>query len=185
WDTFRPPGFPPGWRWTGIPCSWPTAAGSDRARISRAGRRGTAPFPFSRCPPPVVWRPRRPSGWMPTVSPVPPASDVAAKTAFVMDANGFRPRPDAERPLPAGVKHVVLIVKENRTSDEVFEDIPGPMGMPEVARFGSRGYVDGKQGRLSIRYIDVTPNHHALASQWAISDNFYADSDVSVDGHHW
>jgi len=59
------------------------------------------------------------------------------------------------------------------------------MGMPEIARFGSRGYVDGLRKRLSIKDIDVTPNHHAMARQWAISDNFYADSDVSVDGHHW
>jgi hypothetical protein len=103
----------------------------------------------------------------------------------VMEANGFRASAQAERPLPAGIKHVVLIVKENRTYDEVFGDIPGAMGMPEIARFGTRGYVDGRQGRLSIRDLNVTPNHHAMASQWAISDNFYTDSDVSVDGHHW
>ena len=120
-----------------------------------------------------------------SIFPMPADSDLAAKTAFVMDANGFRPRPQAERPLPAGIKHVVLIVKENRTFDEVFGDLPGVMGMPEIARFGTRGYVDGKQGRLSIRDINVTPNHHAMARQWAISDNFYTDSDVSVDGHHW
>ena len=59
------------------------------------------------------------------------------------------------------------------------------MGMPELARFGSRGYVDGERKRLSIKDVDVTPNHHAIARQWAFSDNFYADSDVSVDGHHW
>jgi YVTN family beta-propeller protein len=120
-----------------------------------------------------------------SIFPMPADSDIAAKTAFVMDANGFRPRLQVERPLPAGIKHVVLIVKENRTFDEVFGDLPGVMGMPEIARFGTRGYVDGKQGRLSIRDINVTPNHHAIARQWAISDNFYTDSDVSVDGHHW
>ena len=117
--------------------------------------------------------------------PLPAAGELEAKTAFVMEANGFRASAQAERPLPAGIKHVVLIVKENRTYDEVFGDIPGAMGMPEIARFGTRGYVDGKQGRLSIRDLNVTPNHHAMASQWAISDNFYTDSDVSVDGHHW
>ena len=119
------------------------------------------------------------------IFPLPAAGELAAQTAFVMDANGFRPRPQAGRELPAGVKHVVLIVKENRTFDEVFGDLPGVMGMPEIARFGTRGYVDGKQGRFSIRDVNVTPNHHAMAAQWAISDNFYADSDVSVDGHHW
>ncbi len=116
---------------------------------------------------------------------LPAGSELAAATDFVLDANGLRPRPQADGPLPAGIKHVILIVKENRTYDEVFGDIPGAMGMPEIARFGSRGYVDGERKRLSIKDIDVTPNHHALARQWAISDNFYADSDVSVDGHHW
>jgi YVTN family beta-propeller protein len=120
-----------------------------------------------------------------SVFPLPAAGELDAKTAFVMEANGFRASAQAERPLPAGIKHVVLIVKENRTYDEVFGDIPGTMGMPEIARFGTRGYVDGKQGRLSIRDLNVTPNHHAMARQWAISDNFYTDSDVSVDGHHW
>jgi YVTN family beta-propeller protein len=120
-----------------------------------------------------------------SIFPLPAAGELTDRTAFVMDANGFRPSPRAEPPLPAGIKHVVLIVKENRTYDEVFGDIPGAMGMPEIARFGTRGYVDGKQGRLSLRDINVTPNHHAMAAQWAISDNFYADSDVSVDGHHW
>ncbi len=120
-----------------------------------------------------------------TIAPLPTAADLAADTEFVLDANGFRPRPHPDRPLPAGIKHVILIVKENRTYDEVFGDMPGTMAMPEIARFGSRGYVDGQRKRLSIKDLDVTPNHHAMARQWAISDNFYADSDVSVDGHHW
>jgi YVTN family beta-propeller protein len=120
-----------------------------------------------------------------SIFPLPAAGELAARTAFVMEANGFRPSPPVERELPAGVKHVVLIVKENRTYDEVFGDISDGMGMPEIARFGTRGYVDGKQGRLSLRDINVTPNHHAMADRWAISDNFYTDSDVSVDGHHW
>ena len=161
-----------------IPAAWfPTRVALDRDTVFVANGRGFGQGPnFPRGP-----------GRHGSVSkfPLPAAGDLAAKTAFVMDANGFRPRPEAERPLPAGIKHVVLIVKENRTYDEVFGDIGGAMGMPEIARFGSRGYVDGKQGRLSIRDIDVTPNHHALAKQWAISDNFYTDSDVSVDGHHW
>ena len=116
---------------------------------------------------------------------LPAGADLAADTKFVLDANGLRPRLQAERPLPAGIKHVILIVKENRTYDEVFGDMPGAAGMPEIARFGSRGYVDGERKRLSIKDIDVTPNHHAMARQWAFSDNFYTDSDVSVDGHHW
>jgi YVTN family beta-propeller protein len=129
-----------------------------------------------------------------SVFPLPRADELEAHTAFVMDANGFRPRAEAPRPgpggTPAGIRHVVLIVKENRTYDEVLGDIAeasnGPaMGVPELARLGTRGYADGQRKRLSIKDINVTPNHHAMARQWAFSDNFYADSDVSVDGHHW
>jgi YVTN family beta-propeller protein len=125
-----------------------------------------------------------------SVFPLPRAADLAAHTALVMDANGFRPHAEAPLPLPEGIRHVILIVKENRTYDEVFGDIAeasnGPaMGLPQLARLGTRGYVDGRRKRLSIKDLNVTPNHHAIARQWAFSDNFYADSDVSVDGHHW
>ena len=86
---------------------------------------------------------------------------------------------------------MVLIVKENRTYDEVFGDIVRPSNGPcRSSRTGAAGHdglcVDGKRQRGSAcRDINVTPNHQAMAAQWAISDNFYADSDVSVDGHHW
>ena len=116
---------------------------------------------------------------------MPAVNDLAAQTAFVMEANGFHSLPEPVAPLPSGIRHVVLIVKENRTYDEVFGDIPGAMGAPELARFGMRGYVDGQRKRVSLRDVAVTPNQHAMARQWAIGDNFYADSDVSVDGHHW
>lgn len=121
---------------------------------------------------------------------LPAAEDLAKHTAFVMEANGFQARAAAPPPLPAGVKHVVLIVKENRTYDEVFGDVAeasnGPVvGRPQIARFGTRGYVDGRGKRFSLKDVNMTPNHHDIAQRWAMSDNFYADSDVSVDGHHW
>jgi len=122
--------------------------------------------------------------------PVPDATTLAAGTALVMDANGFRPRPTTALPLPPEIRHVVLIVKENRTFDEVFGDMAlsgiGPVaGVPVMARFGMHGSADGGKDRLSIQDVAVTPNHHAIARQWSFSDNFYADSEVSVDGHHW
>jgi DNA-binding beta-propeller fold protein YncE len=120
-----------------------------------------------------------------SVIPISVTGDLPAQTAIVMEANGFRARPVAERPVPAGVKHVVLIVKENRTYDEVFGDVLGSAGAPLLARLGTRGFVDGKRQRLSIKDVNVTPNHHTIARQWTLGDNFYADSDVSVDGHHW
>ena len=99
---------------------------------------------------------------------LPSAADLPVLTARVMANNHFAPAPPPS-PAPPPVEHVVIIVKENRTYDEVFGDLPGRNGLPSLARWGEK----------------VTPNHHAMARRWAVSDNFYADSEVSVDGHHW
>jgi hypothetical protein len=124
-----------------------------------------------------------------SIFPLPQREELAGLSSFVMEANGFVARA-AARPMPAGIKHVVLIVKENRTYDEVLGDEMEagnglPMSAPALARFGTRGYADGRKKRLSLKDVNVTPNHHQIAEQWSFSDNFYADSDVSVDGHHW
>ena len=124
-----------------------------------------------------------------SIFPLPRREELAGLTSFVMEANGFVLRTAAPA-LPAGIKHVVLIVKENRTYDEVLGDEMEadnglPMSAPALARFGTRGYADGRKKRLSLKDVNVTPNHHQIAEQWTFSDNFYADSDVSVDGHHW
>ncbi len=125
-----------------------------------------------------------------SVFPVPDAASLVHSTAIVMEANGFLPRPSPFTAIPSDIRHVVLIVKENRTFDEVFGDLGqasnGPVaGVPALARFGMNGYAYGGKVRLSLKDIAVTPNHHAIAKRWAFSDNFYADSEVSVDGHHW
>jgi YVTN family beta-propeller protein len=123
--------------------------------------------------------------------PIPSVAELAEKTALVMAVNGYAPKPmETGTPLPEGIRHVVVIVKENRTFDEVFGDIRkvanGPvMAAPVLARFGRAGYADGSNVRFSLKQINVTPNHHQLAEMFSFSDNFYADSDVSVDGHHW
>ncbi len=91
---------------------------------------------------------------------LPKAAELAAMTARVYQNNGFAEPAPSARPLPEQIRHVVVIVKENRTYDDIFSG---------GARFGPA----------------VTPNHHEMARRWAISDNFYADSEVSVDGHHW
>lgn len=125
-----------------------------------------------------------------SVFPLPDDASLAASTAIVMDANGFRPRPVGALPMPPEIRHVILIVKENRTFDEVFGDMAqagyGPVaGVPGLARFGLHGFAEGGRRHFSLQDVAVTPNHHALARRWAFSDNFYADSEVSVDGHHW
>ncbi len=122
--------------------------------------------------------------------PLPATAELAAHTQFVMQANGFLPRPGAGQALPRGVNHVVVIVKEGRSYDEVLGDIAsagnGPaMGSAELARLGMSGFVDGRHVRMSLREAKITPNHHAIAHRWAFSDNFYADGDASMDGHHW
>ena len=173
-----------------LPAGWfPTRVAINRGKVFVASARGLGRGPNAPGAPGAFPRSQSRQGTL-SVFPLPRPAELAAHTDFVMRANGFRPVDRPPRPLPAGVKHVVLIVKENRTYDEVFGDIleasNGPvMGGPQWARLGTFGYVDGRRKRLNLRDVDVTPNHHAIARQWAISDNFYADSDVSVDGHHW
>ena len=74
--------------------------------------------------------------------------------------------------VPGGVspiKHVVYVVRENRTYDQVLGDLPQGNGDPSLAIFGR----------------DVTPNAHALAEEFVLLDNFYCDAEVSADGHNW
>jgi YVTN family beta-propeller protein len=67
------------------------------------------------------------------------------------------------------IKHVLYIIKENRTYDQVFGDITKGNGDPRLTIFGRK----------------VTPNQHALADQFVLFDNLYCDGEVSVDGHSW
>ena len=66
-------------------------------------------------------------------------------------------------------KHVVYIIKENRTYDQVFGDLPQGNGDTSLVHFGR----------------DVTPNHHALAEEFVLMDNYYCSGVLSADGHQW
>jgi DNA-binding beta-propeller fold protein YncE len=68
-----------------------------------------------------------------------------------------------------GIQHVFLIVKENRTYDQVFGDLPRGNNDPKLVMYGR----------------EVTPNHHALAEQFVQLDNFYTGGAISFDGHQW
>ena len=70
---------------------------------------------------------------------------------------------------PPELKHVVYIIRENRTYDQVFGDV-------------ARGNGDA---RLAIFDNAVTPNAHAIANRWVLFDNFYVNGEVSADGHEW
>lgn len=100
-------------------------------------------------------------------------------TQTVVDTNeaAIVRRPELPR-----LRHCFLIIRENRTYDEILGDIKGANGDPALARWGIDGWL---QEDPTILHVKVTPNLHALAAQYAISDNFYVDSDVSADGHRW
>ncbi|HET6455902.1 MAG TPA: bifunctional YncE family protein/alkaline phosphatase family protein [Armatimonadota bacterium] len=70
---------------------------------------------------------------------------------------------------PSTIEHVVYVIKENRTYDQLFGDMPRGNNDPSLCVFGK----------------EVTPNHHALAEQFALLDNFYCNGVVSADGHQW
>ncbi len=83
------------------------------------------------------------------------------------------------------IKHIVFISKENRTYDEVFGQIEKGKGDTTLARYGKNATFSNRKKTSSVYNTTVMPNHLALAHQFAISDNFYVDSDVSADGHRW
>ncbi len=120
------------------------------------------------------------------VIPVPSDAELTAYTTSVAQNNrltllsqperslAVRPTAPAravpERPGEASlINHVVFIVKENRTYDQVLGDIGKGASDPSLAIYGR----------------DVTPNTHALAEQFVLLDHFFASGGNSADGHHW
>ncbi len=83
------------------------------------------------------------------------------------------------------IKHIVFISKENRTYDEIFGQLTKGKGDPELARYGRNASFRNHAKTDSVQNADVMVNHLNLAEKFAISDNFYVDSDVSADGHRW
>ena len=77
----------------------------------------------------------------------------------------------AQTVLRAGgpIKHVIYIIKENRTYDQVLGDLPIGDGDPKLAWFGK----------------DVTPNDHAIAMRFGVFDRTFTDAQVSANGHNW
>src|SRR5262249_54243559 len=70
---------------------------------------------------------------------------------------------------PSPIQHVIYIIKENRTYDQVFGDIARGNGDSSLVMFGEK----------------VTPNHHKLANEYVLLDNLYCNGQVSRDGHPW
>lgn len=83
------------------------------------------------------------------------------------------------------IKYIVFMSKENRTYDEVLGQIKNADGDTTIARFGMHATFTNKKKTMKVENATVSPNHLKLAKEYAISDNFYVDSDVSADGHRW
>jgi YVTN family beta-propeller protein len=96
--------------------------------------------------------------------------DVLANSPY-RDEKLTDPGIPAESPVrPNGpIKHVIYVIKENRTYDQVLGDLRQGNGDASLALFGAA----------------VTPNLHKLATDFVLLDNFYENADVSADGHNW
>jgi YVTN family beta-propeller protein len=118
--------------------------------------------------------------------PAPRGDDLEDLTEIVAKNNGFvRPQGwrggDDERReingrdvatmgfLRRHIEHVIYIVKENRTYDQILGDLPVGNGDPSLVMYGKA----------------VTPNFHAIATQFVDLDNFYCSGEVSMDGWQW
>jgi DNA-binding beta-propeller fold protein YncE len=119
-----------------------------------------------------------------SIIPVPSEGELKEMTAVAIDNNSFtdsnhlqklkeNSEPKVAVPYLPGqtshFKHVIYIIKENRTYDQVFGDMPQGNGDTSLVHFG----------------YEVTPNHHKLAENFVLMDNYYCSGILSADGHQW
>ncbi len=119
-----------------------------------------------------------------SIIPLPTAEKLDAQLA-VWSAQAYQCMPETARKIaampedgnpiprkvgdPSPIKYVFYIIKENRTYDQVLGDMKEGNGDPSICLFPEA----------------ITPNHHALAREFVLLDNFYVESEVSADGHEW
>jgi YVTN family beta-propeller protein len=108
-----------------------------------------------------------------------PDADLVRETGAVVENNQAAL---ASRSAMPRLQHVFYIIRENRTFDEILGDLPGVNGDSKLARFGMHGWAEEN---ANVKDVRVTPNAHSLAARFGTSDAFFADGDVSVDGHRW
>ena len=95
------------------------------------------------------------------------AATLPALSARVARANNWD-APSVRTGYPP-IRHVIYIIKENRTYDQVFSDLPQGDGDTTLLFFPR----------------PVSPNHHALAERFGLYDRFFVNAEVSADGHNW
>lgn len=112
---------------------------------------------------------------------VPDASKLARYSRQVYSNTPFtqqvalHPKSETGNPVPSSngqkspIKYIFYVIKENRTYDQMMGDVKEGNGDADLCLFPER----------------ITPNHHALAHEFVLLDNFYVDAEVSTDGHNW
>jgi len=161
-----------------IPMGWfPTAvlALGDTLLVVNGKGAGTGPNPDGPIPggrrhPPTAYTLGQLSGSL-SILPVARVrgADLEAFSARVARANGWTGAPAAAAKRYPPFAHVIYIIRENRTYDQVLGDVALADGDTSLVLFGR----------------DVTPNAHALVERFGIFDRFFVNAEVSADGHNW
>jgi len=160
-----------------IPMGWYTsavAAAGDSLFVLNGKGKGTAPNPAG--PQPNRPQSRNPRGYTlgqtsGTLTMVAAANANAAELSGysqrVATANGWNGSSVARHYPP--IQHVIYVIKENRTYDQVLGDLPSGDGDTSLVFFPRK----------------ISPNHHALAERFGLFDRFFVNAEVSPDGHNW
>jgi DNA-binding beta-propeller fold protein YncE len=163
-----------------IPTEWyPTAlaVAGDHLLVATGKGEGTGPNGKLSPPGPGQTRPNFPyiatliRGSIASINLPKAQSEFPELTREVVENNGMLARTRAMH-FAGGrnpIHHVIYIIKENRSYDQVFGDIKEANGDPQLVMYGE----------------DITPNQHKLARQFGILDNFYVSGEVSGNGHVW
>jgi YVTN family beta-propeller protein len=159
-----------------IPVGWyPTAVATDGGDVFVVNGKGRGSLPNPGRSQPGRHMPPRSTDYIlgqinGTLTVLPAAvstSDLAGFSQRVASANGWNATRREEKYPP--FEHVIYIIKENRTYDQVLGDLPQADGDTSLVFFPR----------------PVSPNHHALAERFGIFDRFFVNAEVSADGHNW
>jgi len=120
---------------------------------------------------------------------LPNEAALAQYTQQSLRNNGLMDRADTKlfRSSASPIKHVIYIIKENRTYDQVFGDIASAGngqhadGDPELSILGIADAARRPGGGAQ----QITPNHHSLALRFGLLDRFFVNAEASPDGHNW
>ncbi len=157
--------------------SRPNFPSTDEALVKKKNRNGSPAFDYI---------PRTLEGSVSFIA-RPDAAQMAAYTEQVRRNSPYTPEALHRAPIrsasvipdqvgqPCPIKHVLYIIKENRTYDQVFGDMKDAAGKP----------IGNGDPALTIYGENITPNQHQLARDYVLLDNLYCNSEVSVDGHSW